>query len=116
MPNLVGRVPLGASSSYTAGSTGGSATHEHTVTGNTGETTLSTAQMASHSHTVAAAWFKVSGSGYTADSQSNVLTNTPITTSTVGSNASHLHSLSVSTRTTSNMMPYCALYYVIRII
>ena len=115
VPNLVGRVPLGASSSYTAGSTGGSATHEHTVTGNTGETTLSTAQMASHSHTVTAG-YKASGSGYTVDYQDNAVTNTSRTTSTVGSNASHLHSMSVSTSTTSNMMPYCALYYVIRII
>ena len=116
MPNLVGRVPLGASSSYTAGSTGGSATHEHTVTGNTGATTLSTEQMASHSHTVTAAYKKV-GLGYVANSSdANYLSNETRTTSAVGSNASHLHSVSVTASTTSNMMPYCALYYVIRII
>ena len=116
VPNLVGRVPLGASSSYTAGSTGGSATHEHTVTGNTGETTLSTAQMASHSHTVTAA-YRGSGLGYgISESVTGSIANETRTTSTVGSNASHLHSVSVTASATSNMMPYCALYYVIRII
>ena len=104
VPNLVGRVPLGASSSYTAGSTGGSATHEHTVTGNTGETTLSTTQMASHSHTVTAG-YKASGSGYTVDYQDNAVTNTSRMTESDSRGVAHREQLAAARQRIDGGMP-----------
>ena len=50
VPNLQGRVILGASEGHEAGSTGGSETHSHSLSGTVGETTLTTAQMPSHQH------------------------------------------------------------------
>ena len=41
VPDMTGRVILGANASYTAGTKGGTATHEHTISGYVGNTTLS---------------------------------------------------------------------------
>ncbi|WP_418735764.1 hypothetical protein, partial [Desulfovibrio sp.] len=50
VPDLRGRMILGASDEHTAGSTGGSETHSHSISGTVGSTTLSTSQIPSHSH------------------------------------------------------------------
>lgn len=50
VPDLRGRMIRGASDSVPAGSTGGSETHSHSISGTVGETTLSVAQMANHTH------------------------------------------------------------------
>ena len=50
VPDMRGRVVLGASEAHPAGSAGGSETHEHGLAGTVGETTLSTEQMPSHTH------------------------------------------------------------------
>lgn len=52
VPNLQGRFILGASEDHKAGSTGGSETHAHSLTGTVGDTTLSVEQIASHKHTL----------------------------------------------------------------
>ena len=52
VPDLRGRMIMGASDAYAAGSTGGSATHAHRMSGTVGATTLSGAQLASHTHPI----------------------------------------------------------------
>ncbi|WP_443666935.1 tail fiber protein, partial [Desulfovibrio sp.] len=48
VPDLRGRMILGASDEHTAGSTGGSETHSHSISGTVGATTLSVEQMPGH--------------------------------------------------------------------
>ena len=50
VPDLRGRMILGASDEHTAGSTGGSETHSHSISGTVGATTLSIEQLATHKH------------------------------------------------------------------
>ena len=50
VPNLLGRMILGASDTYKAGSTGGSEKHSHGLSGTVGATTLTVGQMPIHKH------------------------------------------------------------------
>lgn len=50
VPNLRGRMILGASDAFPAGSWGGYETHTHSISSTVGETTLTVAQLASHAH------------------------------------------------------------------
>jgi|GEM_PF-1200542 len=50
VPDLRGRMIMGVSDAYKAGSTGGSAKHSHSLSGTVGDTTLTVAQLASHGH------------------------------------------------------------------
>ena len=52
VPDLRGLFIRGASDSEPAGSTGGSETHSHSLSGTVGATTLTVDQLASHTHTV----------------------------------------------------------------
>lgn len=118
VPDLRGRMILGASSTYAAGSTGGSATHTHSISGNVGDTTLSTTQMPSHTHS-----FKYF-TGYTsASSEYKYVSSigegrggTTVTTTTAGNSLSHTHSLSNTSTTEEALLPpYYSLSYIIRI-
>ena len=115
VPNLKGRFLYGADDDHAAGSTGGSATHTHSVTGTVGDTTLSVAQLASHTHT-----FGVSGSGtgtgnsWVPASATSGAGSYPETSQTGGSQP-HTHSLSgVSSEEADSLPPYYALPLVIR--
>ncbi|WP_300907622.1 hypothetical protein [uncultured Desulfovibrio sp.] len=118
VPNLLGRMILGASDAHPAGSTGGSETHEHSLSGTVGATTLSVGQVASHQHVA---------SGYSPTSQAWDLrpggilafwnkAETPrsVTTSSAGASNTHTHSLTAPTQPASNMPPYYALAYIMR--
>ena len=114
VPNLKGRFIYGADDDHKAGSTGGSATHTHSISGTVGETTLAEDQIASHKHAIlvqtgAGAISSISGSNgapawVTGYSQVS------------GDSQPHTHSLSgVSSEGANSLPPYYAGHYVIRV-
>lgn len=110
VPNLQGRFILGASEDHKAGSTGGSETHAHSLTGTVGETTLSVAQLAAHSHPYEYPNLEtnsVVGFGAYGDHSS---TNTGAT----GGSKSHTHTLSGASGDASSLPPYYALSFIMR--
>ena len=112
VPDLRGRMIRGASDSVPAGSTGGSETHSHSISGTVGATTLSVEQLASHKHTVQGTYYDSGGfgGGYTG------IWATTVTTSAVGGSQSHTHSLSgASSEAAGSLPPYYADHYVIRV-
>ena len=113
VPNLQGRFIWGASEDHKAGSTGGSETHAHSLSGTVGVTTLSVAQMPSHTHTTPHANVSVGAGGYVGGGSAG-LTNWP--TGPTGSSQSHTHSLSgASSEAASSLPPYYAGHFVIRV-
>lgn len=110
VPDLRGRMILGASDEHEAGSTGGSETHSHSISGTVGSTTLSTSQMPSHSHS----YSTVNAPGSTWGQGSTQLSRSDRTTGTTGGSSSHDHSLSGSARSTDSLPPFFSLAYVIR--
>ena len=112
VPNLKGRFLYGADDDHAAGSTGGSATHTHSVSGTVGATTLSVEQLASHAHTAPI------NLGYGPDSGTahDIWKNTGSRSiSNTGGSQSHTHSLSgVSSEAADSLPPYYALPLVIR--
>ena len=110
VPDLRGRMIRGASDSEPAGSTGGSETHTHSISGTVGETTLSVAQLAAHTHPYEYPNIKtnsVVGFGAYGDHSS---TNTGAT----GGSKSHTHTLSGASGQASSLPPYYALAYIMR--
>ncbi|MDY0258634.1 MAG: hypothetical protein RBR41_03080 [Desulfovibrio sp.] len=114
LPNLKGRVFLGADASHNAGTLGGSASHSHTVSGSVDATTISTAQMPSHGH------------AYTSTNNQNsqgvrgeaTYINNGVngaTTGAQGGSAGHAHSFSATSSATASYMPYCAINFVMKV-
>ena len=112
VPDLRGRMILGASDEHTAGSTGGSETHAHGLSGTVGGTTLTVEQMPGHNHTADVGKFHVGGNNRgTYSSGDNVVAST----SQTGGSQSHTHSLSgAQSDSASNLPPYYALAYIMR--
>ena len=119
VPNLQGRFIRGASDSVPAGSTGGSATHTHSISGTVGETTLTEAQMPSHAHLPSnrATFITEGGSGEAQINASPQYKAYSICkwTDTTGKSASHTHSLSETSGAADSLPPYYALALIMRI-
>ena len=139
VPDLRGRMILGASDEHPAGSSGGSETHSHSISGTVGSSgshshtlsgsvsamTLSTSQMPTHSHLYTCWSTSESGVGNgTFGGFNKVLTNTTGSsnshshsdTFSIGRGGSHSHSLSdVSSTNANHLSPYYAGHYVIRV-
>ncbi len=113
VPDLRGRMIIGANDTYEQGSTGGTTTHTHTVAGNIGATTLNVNQIPSHTHMN----YYWSGEGHSAHTHFNFGCLTGTGTGTyVGGNGSHTHSLTLNTSSSANNLPpYYALAYIMRI-
>lgn len=95
---------IGASSTYSAGSTGGD-TKTGAASGNTGSTTLTVDQIPGHTHSYG---MKRGDGGWTIAAMSDgAKTNSGITDST-GGGKGHTHTLNNHTHT--NMPPYLAVY------
>ena len=113
VPDLRGRMILGASDEHTAGSTGGSETHSHSISGTVGATTLSVEQLASHKHTLSVPAATGGGAGgyfYMRDGAGYYPT-----TQNAGGSLSHTHNLSgTKSGTADSLPPYYALPLVIR--
>lgn len=115
VPDLRGRMILGASDAHPAGSTGGSETHAHSLSGTVGETTLTVAQLARHEHV----YPYYIHSGVTTGSASILNANDTGTgtaaSSKSGDSQSHTHSLTgIKSGSASSLPPYYALAYIMR--
>jgi len=113
-PNLADNVPVGKSGTKSLASTGGANTVTSTgnVGGSTANATLSTAQLASHSH-------NVSGPSYVYPSGGLGLSNYrggSTGTSSTGSGSGHSHNMSAtfSGDATSVLQPYLTIIYIIK--
>ena len=107
VPDLRGRMILGASDEHEAGSTGGSKTHTHSISGTVGDTTLTVAQMPSHTHT-----FGIGTYGSSAEAKGN--TSSKQTTDATGGSQPHSHTLSGASEEASSLPPYYTLAYIMR--
>ena len=114
VPDLRGRMILGASDEHEAGSTGGSKTHTHSISGTVGETTLTEAQLAKHNHTTSLGSQKRLNWGN--NDFIPYLEPGSVPTGNTGSSQPHTHSLSgVSSEAAGSLPPYYAGQYVIRV-
>lgn len=107
VPDLRGRMIMGVSDAYKAGSTGGSANHSHSLSGTVGETTLTEAQMPSHTHT-----FGIGTYGSSAEAKGN--TSSKQRTDATGGSQAHTHTLEGASDEVSNIPPYYALSFIMR--
>lgn len=111
VPNLQGRVILGASEEHEAGSTGGSEEHSHSLSGTVGQTTLSVAQMPSHTHGITVVTvYNGAGTGYEIW-QGRADGNTKST----GGSLPHTHDLTGSVGNCSSLPPYYSLSIIMRV-
>lgn len=114
VPDLRGRMIMGVSDTYKAGSTGGSANHSHSLSGTVGQTTLTVEQLASHKHsfnTEDASW-STSGkiaAGNATDRRGSASTNV------TGGSQPHTHTLDGASGSANGLPPYYALSFIIRI-
>ena len=118
VPDLRGRMILGASDEHEAGSTGGSETHTHSISGTVGSTTLTEAQMPSHAHLPSnrSTFVTEGGAGEAQINASpNYKTYSICTwTATTGGSGSHTHTLSGASGSANSLPPYYALSYIMR--
>lgn len=110
VPDLRGRMIRGASDSVPAGSTGGSETHTHSISGTVGATTLSTSQMPSHTHSVPNQT-GLNTNGYHLDGWS---WGNPLNTDSAGGSQPHTHTLDGASGEASSLPPYYTLAYIMR--
>lgn len=112
VPDLRGRMIRGASDSEPAGSTGGSETHTHSISGTVGETTLTVEQLASHGHTAPINLGYGPNSGTSYDIWKNTSSRS---ISNTGGSQAHTHSLTgAKSGSASSLPPYYALAYIMR--
>lgn len=119
VPDLRGRMILGASDEHEAGSTGGSETHSHSISGTVGETTLTEAQLASHKHS-SQGYHKTAyhSTSYTRSMSTTFIEEDPIDTDncilTTGGSRPHTHALSGTSGEAQSLPPYYALALIMR--
>ena len=112
VPDLRGRMIMGVSDAYKAGSTGGSANHSHSLSGTVEGTTLTVEQIASHKHTLGVPAATGGGAGgyfYMRDGAGYY----PSTQNTGGSQP-HTHALGGASGDASSLPPYYALSFIMR--
>lgn len=113
VPNLLGRMILGASDTYKAGSTGGSEKHSHSLSGTVGETTLTVEQLAAHNHQIPFdLLLPLAGSSVNKFPKSGSYGQS---TDSTGGSQPHTHTLSGASGAADSLPPYYALSYIMRI-
>jgi microcystin-dependent protein len=114
VPNLADNVAVGKSNNKALGTTGGANTVTPTgnVAGSTANATLSTGQLASHSHSGGSAF---SGARIGGGEGGNTFTNVP-STGNAGSGQGHSHNMSANFAGDANsvLQPYLTLIYIIK--
>ena len=110
VPDLRGRMIRGASDSVPAGSTGGSETHTHSISGTVGSTTLTVGQLASHAHDMVE---RPEGGGRHHTGEGGQPYTAGWTNYTGGSQP-HTHALSGASDDADSLPPYYALAYIMR--
>jgi len=117
VPDLQDNVPVGKSNNKALASTGGANTVTSTgnVAGSTANATLSTSQLASHSHSFSLNNASGGDSSNTVQRGANQGAGTKTTNST-GSGSGHLHNMSAnfSGDATSVLQPYLTIIYIIK--
>lgn len=113
VPDLRGRMIRGASDSVPAGSTGGSETHSHSISGTVGWTTLSNEQMPAHGHSYT---FRASSRdcGYAGGEPMFWQWTAEAYTGNSGGSWSHSHTLDGASGEADSLPPYYALAYIMR--
>lgn len=111
VPDLRGRMIRGASDSVPAGSTGGSETHTHSISGTVGSTTLTVEQLAMHIHQLSAGTSNKSGGSW----QALTPENSGAATQSSGGSQPHTHTLSGASGAADSLPPYYAGHYVVRV-
>ena len=113
VPNLLGRMILGASDAHPAGSTGGSETHSHSLSGTVGETTLTVEQLAAHNHQIPFdLLLPLAGSSVNKFPRSGSYGQS---TDSTGGSQPHTHTLSGASGAADSLPPYYALALIMRI-
>lgn len=110
VPNLLGRMILGASDAHPAGSTGGSETHSHSLSGTVGATTLTKEQMPSHTHS----YTRYSSKGGEGRSYEQWYADSTQNTGATGGSQPHTHDLTGASGDASSLPPYYALSFIMR--
>ena len=108
VPNLLGRMILGASDTYKAGSTGGSEKHSHGLSGTVGETTLTAQQMPSHSHSTNSGTTNAAGGSQRSEVAGQRQTGS------AGGSQPHTHTLDGASSEANGLPPYYALALIMR--
>lgn len=111
VPDLRGRMIMGASESRPAGESGGSETHTHSLSGTVGATTLTVNQLASHTHVVP----NQTGKNTSGSHVGGWSWESPINTYATGGSQPHAHDLAASSDAASSLPPYYALALIMRI-
>jgi microcystin-dependent protein len=115
VPDLQDNIAVGKSGTKSLGSTGGANTVTSTgnVGGSTANATLSTAQLASHSHGYPSGNYD---SGATSITRRNTTNPSTYNTNNAGSGSGHSHNMSASFSgdATSVVQPYLTLIYIIK--
>ena len=118
LPNLADNVPVGKSGNKALASTGGANTVTPTgnVAGSTANATLSTAQLASHSHSGGAGSFPTNVPRSGLPEGPNTTGATPGSTGASGSGSGHSHNMSANFAGSANsvLQPYLTLLYIIK--
>jgi len=119
VPDLQNNVAVGKSNNKALASTGGANTVASTgnVAGSTANATLSTAQLASHSHGIAGMGNVQTFASGTSAPMGNPVQSRTGNTNNAGSGSGHLHNMSAnfSGDATSVLQPYLAIIYIIKI-
>lgn len=110
VPNLLGRMILGASDAHPAGSTGGSETHSHSLSGTVGATTLTKEQMPSHTHS----YTRYSSKGGEGRSYEQWYADSTQNTGATGGSQPHTHDLTGASGDASSLPPYYVLSFIMR--
>lgn len=111
VPDLRGRMIMGVSDTYKAGSTGGSEKHSHSLSGTVGATTLTVEQLASHGHGINIPT-EYNGEGTRYRQWVNTKSGN---TSATGGSQPHTHDLTGASGEANGLPPYYALAYIMRI-
>ena len=119
VPDLKGRFIYGADDTHKAGSTGGSGTHTHSISGTVGATTLTEPQISAHKHLPGNRSQFLCGGG---NGEAEILSAPQYAsysfssdTTVSGGSQPHTHSLSGASGAASSLPPYYAGHYVIRV-
>ena len=111
VPDLRGRMIRGASDSEPAGSTGGSETHTHSISGTVGATTLTVEQLASHKHGGTVILGSGAGGGVPGTSSTAYYLRAM---DNAGGSQPHTHTLDGASEEESSLPPYYTLAYIMR--
>ena len=113
VPDLRGRMIMGVSDTYKAGSTGGSVNHSHSLSGTVGATTLSVEQMPAHGHSYISR-ASSRDCGYASGSPMFWQNTATAKTGNAGGSQSHTHTLDGASGEANGLPPYYALSYIMR--